>query len=467
MKKITTKTWLFIAIIFAFFLPIIQQIVPIIKLIELNGSFEKKQYQAISFDSWFNGEYQQNTEKYLNEQFGFRSIFVKIYNQMYYSLFNTPKANSVLIGKNNYLYEEAYINAYFGNDFIGNDSIKRKVQRLKKIEEALKKSNTDLIIVLAPGKASYYPEYIPENLITKKKTTNYEIYQKELSQQQLSFVDFNKWFCDMKDTSSYPLFPKTGIHWSKYGELLAADSLIKFIQKKRNKPLPSLQMKEMNPSTRAQFSDNDIERGMNLLFKIPNIEMAYPNFDIINRPDTKPKAIVIENDKNEKNLLLKIPTIKMVYPVNTNPKAIVVSDSYYWEMFNWGISDKVFNNGKFWYYNEQIYPDSYETSLKVNDVDLKKELENVDLVILMTTDANLYKFAFGFIEEVYAELYNEKQASNSKEKRIKHHINAIKGTPKWLESIRINAEKDSMSLDEAILKMAEYIVWQEEMKKKK
>lgn len=79
MKKITTKTWLFIAIIFAFFLPIIQQIVPIIKLIELNGSFEKKQYQAISFDSWFNGEYQQNTEKYLNEQFGFRSIFVKIY----------------------------------------------------------------------------------------------------------------------------------------------------------------------------------------------------------------------------------------------------------------------------------------------------------------------------------------------------------------------------------------------------
>lgn len=435
MKKITTKTWLFIAVIFALFLPIIQQTVPVIKLTELNGYFEKNNYAPFSIETWFSGEYQKNTEKYLNENFGFRNLFVRTYNQIQYSLFNTPKANSVLLGKKNYLYEKAYINAYFGSDFIGNDSIKKKVQKLKEIELALKKSNTDLIIVLAPGKASYYPEYIPESLIEEKKTTNYEVYQKELKQQNLSFVDFNKWFRDMKDTSSYPLFPKTGIHWSNYGETLAADSLIKFVQKKRDTLLPSLKITGINFSNKAKYSDNDIEKGMNLLFPIPIEKMAYPDFEIINKEYKKPKVIV-------------------------------VSDSYYWGMFNWGISDRVFTNGKFWYYNEQIYPDSYETPLKVSNVNIKNELEQVDVVILMSTDANLYKFAFGFIEQAHASIYSGKKVLTKKEERIKDYISAIKATPKWLQSVKEDAEKENIPLDEKIIRMAKYMVWKEEQDEK-
>ena len=73
-------------------------------------------------------------------------------------------------------------------------------------------------------------------------------------------------------------------------------------------------------------------------------------------------------------------------------------------MFNWGCSRDVFNNGQFWYYNQQIYPESFKNPTNVEDIDLLQEVEKNDVILLLSTDANLYKFAFGFIDQLH-EIY--------------------------------------------------------------
>lgn len=371
------KKRLALLLLFLMMLPLIQQKVQFIKLKPLKGSYSKVEKPTWSLKNWLEGEYQIQQEKYLNENIGFRNLFVRGYNQISFSWFNIARANGVVVGKDNYLYEEGYIKAYLGEDFIGDEKILSTVQKLKEVQDSLKNKHIDLVVVLAPGKGTFYPEFMPDEYQTKKKlTSNYETYVKLFGRNDVNFIDFNRWFLNLKDSTEFPLYPKCGIHWSKYGEILAADSLIKYIQKVRNVKMPQIQVSDIQSSRFMRDRDDDIEQGMNLLFNVPDLKMGYPNF-----------TFTIDD--------------------TVQPKVLTVGDSYYWGMFNWGLSRDVFNHGQFWYYNQQIYPDSYQNPLNVSEIDIKKEVEKNDVIVLMSTDANLHKFPFGFADQLHHEYYKE------------------------------------------------------------
>ena len=61
-----------------------------------------------------------------------------------------------IVGKDNYLYEESYIKAYLGDDFIGEKKIFNTAQKLKAVQDTLKSNHIDLIVVLAPGKGTFF-----------------------------------------------------------------------------------------------------------------------------------------------------------------------------------------------------------------------------------------------------------------------------------------------------------------------
>ena len=84
-----------------------------------------------------------------------------------------------------------------------------------------------------------------------------------------------------------------------------------------------------------------------------------------------------------------------------SPKVLTVGDSYYWGMFNWGLTEFGFNKAQFWFYNNEIYPDIYDGDAKVSNVDIVAEVEKNDFILLLVTDANLHKFCFGFIDQLY------------------------------------------------------------------
>ena len=87
-----------------------------------------------------------------------RNIFVRINNQIDYSLFNIPNSEGIVIGKEGYLFEKDYIRTCLGKDFLGKSVIDKKLLRTKFIQEFLKTKNIDLIIVFEPGKASFFPQ---------------------------------------------------------------------------------------------------------------------------------------------------------------------------------------------------------------------------------------------------------------------------------------------------------------------
>lgn len=437
MHRVIKKV-LFTFLVALLFLPMIQQKITLVELKPLNGSFSTLENPYFSIDGWLKGEYQEDQQNYSDQTIGFRTFLVRLYNQLYYTVYNQARANGVSVGKENYLYEENYIKAYLGRDFIGYEKITEKVTKLQKITDTLRVKGIDLIVVLAPGKGSFYPEFIPEKYNPQNRsTTNYEVYREKILKTNIHFLDFHSLFRETKTTSPYPLFPKTGIHWSKYGEVLVADSILNYIASfYHNMKIPQIVIDTIETSIEMQDTDDDIEKGMNLLINIQDLEMGYPRFKV-------------QKDS-----------------VTHSPRVLTIADSYYWGMFNWGLSRDAFNNGQFWYYNKQIYPDSYDTALDVEDIDIREEVEKNEVIILLSTDANLYKFAFGFIDQLYDSYFGSKKDSvnetGKKEERIQYYIHAIKETSGWIDAIRKNAQEETMSLSELIRKNAEYMVWKEE-----
>ena len=430
IQAITYRKILLAVILVILLLPFLQGKSGIVLVKDLNGwEGEKPVNTGFSFKQWFAGEYQEKKDAYVSKSFGFRNIFIRINNQLAFDLFNKALANGVIIGKQNYLYENNYLKAYYGQDFIGKDSILYQMQKLKSIQDTLAKLNKTVILIFAAGKGSFYPEYFPDNYKSDKKMTNYEYYAEVAKKLGINYIDFNKYFVENKNKSKYPLYPQYGIHWSTYGECLAADSLVKYIEKARNIKMPHIYWDSVAVHYPADDTrDDDIEDGMNLLFSLKQNKMAYP-------------VLRFQSDTGKQK-----------------PSAIVVADSYYWGMFNFGIS-RLFSDSHFWFYNQQVYPDSYTTPLNTSQLNLRNEIEHHDVFIIMATEATLPKLGWGFIEDTYKVFAGNNTKNDSVFlKKVKDLSNYIRTDKTWLANIKKDAREKNISLDSAITLNAIWVV---------
>lgn len=367
-RKLHIWSWILVGTLL---LPMFQQVTGLIHTRKLKGAVNVAEVPEISAEDWFNVAFQPAAEKALNDRFGFRSAFIRVNNQLAFTLYRKALASGVVIGKKNYFYESNYINAYYGTDFLGDSVIREKVMKLKVIQDSMAEKGTELLVTFAAGKGSYYPDYFPDRYHKEKGPTNIERYVKYCQDAGVNYIDFNSWFLEMKDTSSYCLYPRTGVHWSYYGMVLAADSLIKYSEELTGKDMPEFKWGNIKLSRQYRSSDRDIEDGMNILFRVNYDKLAYPE-------------------------------ISYAEGVADSVKSIVVADSFYWGLHNLGISNRAFHKGEFWYYYNSIMANHLDEATSVGEIDVLPSLIESDVIILMATEATMDRFPFGFIEDVYA-----------------------------------------------------------------
>ena len=423
MKKLSKI--LFFLLMALLVAPMLQQSLEIVKTGELHGSAKKVNMPALNVDNWFSEKFQSGAEKYLARNFGFFSWFIRVENQIQYSFFDKAKANGVIIGKEKYLYEKSYIDAYYGDDYLGDSTINSLYSKLKKLSDTLEKHNTKILVVFAPGKGSFFPQYIPEKLISTKGQTNLEVCVKIADSLKLNYIDMSSWFIEMKDTATYPLYPKTGIHWSYYGVSLAADSIVSYCKNRLGLTLSDINWSAIEMNRNLKGPDNDIEKGMNLIFDLPNHEMPY---------------LKIESEKQ----------------ANDVAQSIVIADSYYWQLFNLGFSTRVFREGQFWFYSRQVFPKINNQETWVKDLNFKQELINQDIIILLTTEPVLKREYWGFVDKAFNAFYNPENKDLRLD--IENQAEKIRKNKTLMKMIKEKAEKRNISIDSMIMLDAEYII---------
>jgi len=450
---------------------------------ELRGAYTESgrpDFKEFTWKSWLDGTFQEEFNKRLEQHIGFRNPLVRINNQMDYSLFRHANAEGVIVGKNNVLFEEDYIKEHLGQYFVGDTVWGKKAARLRAVQDTLSSLGKSLVIVFEPGKGSFNEDQLPPGYkIVTKTVSNYESLLKHLDKNGVNVLDLNQYFISVRDKAEYPLFLKTGTHWSYYGSVLAADTTLSYLESLRGIDLPDMQIIRNEMPVTPRYPDNDIGLAMNLLFNLPQPKTANPILGFRQGP------------------------------TKTKPNALIIGDSFYFNWLNNHIPAEVFNRCDFWYYNKNITHSDGSAGGVTSELDFRSEVMKQDIILIMITGRFMHSFAWGFDEQLYdlffpgyrdpiesfsdkirvysdefQRMYKEsltmnislpdrisKEASylfyedsknnpdkyTTKRDLIRIYEMGIRGTPEWMDEVRRKAKENNISVDAQIRTDAEWI----------
>ena len=425
------KRLLAVSVFIVLFLPLMQDVLGIFPEGKLIGRIDKNSIRPqLTRPNWFKGKWQDSTQLYCNDHFGLHPWFMRLNNQLYFSVFDRARANLVVIGKNNFLHDAAFIKAYTGEDCAGYKYHLNWMQKFQYVQNALAKKGITLLFVMLPGKTSYYPETLPEKYANiPRRTTNNMLLAQIGDSLGTNCVNLVPWLLSLKHISPYPLFPPYGIHWSEYGMLLGMDSVGKYIEQKRRIDLPDVSINHMYWTDSLKNPDMDIAAGMNLLFDLPKVKMAYPD-----------------------------------YTMNTDGKtqlnALAVGDSYYWNFFGSSAIERAFfKNSHFWFYFRELHiRDQMNPEADHAKIDLRKEILSQQVIMVFQNESNLKKPGNGFIEEVYDMMTYSGTYAGKKEKRLLDIEKDIYKDKNWMELIKQKAAAKNIPLAQMVSMDAKYVL---------
>lgn len=365
LKKIIALVFLVVL-----FVPMMQQRFKFFKeSAPLYGAYNNATDTVFTKDTWVAGIFQEKKQSYLNEHFGFRDFLVRLNSQIDFSVFDSHKLLDVFKGKNNYMFNSSFFNSYSGRSYRGERYADSIIETVKNLNTWLVARNKKLLVCFAPCKESFYTEYLPDSCLRYiKPESYYQSYKRKLKANNIPLLDYNTYFLKMKSESPYPLFTQGAVHWTTYGTYLALDTLIKRVAFEINKKMDVLKINSVELSDTPRYNDDDIYRTMNLLKKLNSEKLAYPKAEI---------------------LTTKFSCYK--------PKAIIVGDSYYSCLNDTWLPLYIFSKDSyFMYYYVLAKPyDGAKKDVYIKDMDVFKELENTDIVILFYNIGRLDDFPNG------------------------------------------------------------------------
>ena len=420
------------------FLPMLQTFFHVVDEKPLDGAFVEAKKPVVNLKTLFNETAQDSLMTWCTEQTGFRKPMIRLNNQLLYSAFGKVSAIGPVKGKDGYTFiEESYIISYTGETYIGKDAIEKNTSQLKLIQDMLRAKGITMLPVFVLGKASYYPELIPDKYIAKRNTTNnYQEYLKAFADQGVEMIDFNHWLCGKKGTEAHPVYCNLSAHWTVYTASLAMDSLVRYMEDKTQQEQAHFHIDGFD-TTYLMNQDDDLYRMMNLMFPMKHNTIDQPQFG---------------------------------FTEGYKPKVLAISDSYWWTVYAWNVAlpQNLFSDGGFWFYNKTIYPERSPIQ-NVEAVDYRQEIENQEFVLLVCTEATNHLWPYGFIERYlsgYDNMFRYKQpeqydAADSlylvfRNAEIEKNIQRIKDAPEWFENIARQADEKGITLEQSLWDNAEY-----------
>jgi hypothetical protein len=146
--------------------------------------------------------------------------------------------------------------------------------------------------------------------------------------------------------------------------------------------------------------------------------------------------------------------------VNPKPSALFIGDSFYWGWDYQGLTDSIFRNKQFWYYDKEIYPADPAGIKKTIDVNLVQEVEKQDVIIIMHVCGGAGDLGSGFIDRAYAEF------DTSSNNKIRNFEKEIRKSPEWMAQMEKKAKENKVTTDQMVRNDAIYLANQELLKNK-
>ena len=414
---------LFGTLILFLFLPMIQENLKL-KVRPLNGVTYKTEFPKLELESISNGKYQSQLEKYVSENFGFREIAIRWYNQYVWTFYNKTYNKSFVKGKDNWFYYFEGVRDYKGNEY--KDVFKTKEKAIENYEKnihmmcqlrkILKEYGIEFMTFMAPDKPFIYPEYLPDTSQLSQPLRAFEYYDRRFSELGFPNIEMTKWFTAMRDTLSHPVMHTIDSHWG-ISSVYGCDSLFRYLNSLNNFNMPQVRYGYAIQTDKEPTWDENV---LNLLF--PIIKKNY-NYRLNITVDT----------------------------VNTRkPHILFIGDSFIWSINKEMPLRDMLSDIEIWYYNSTVHKGFDLKKYKKEDINSLVSILKSDYVVFYSCGHQWHKATFNFLEETLAEFgVTDSTTNHDREKVRKALIKVdIEKDKEWAEILKVYSATNNISIDE-------------------
>ena len=383
MKKprITFDLILFALLMVFLFVPLIQQWTGLFPVKVLKGAVEPTPKPELTFDNYKTNTYQTQIEKYVSEHFGLREPVIRLYNQYVWTAFNKTYCHFIVPGKKGYLYYALAVNEHFGLELpkhykSNKEAMKdadAELRQMNKLRHVLKDYGIEFVAFIAPDKPEVYPEYLPRRDANDTTIHLTDYFSRRMNEIGFPYINMTDWFVSMRDTASFPLFPKTDSHW-RYSAIYGYDSLFRFIN----------------------TLDGEV--------KFPNIHIG---------PPVAYESDKLEGDEETLNLIFPIRGGKTKYKsditveadsTQRKPKVLFVGDSFIWSLGEFMPAREIMADREVWFYNNTAYIGFDNKTQSVRDIDRLSHILNADYVVFYSAGHQWWEATYGFAKDALLQL---------------------------------------------------------------
>ena len=437
MKKFSLYTVLFVLIMVTLCLPLVQHVTGLFNMKPLEGFTAPVEPVKLNVKSFRDGTYQAYAQRYLQQHFGFRNLYIRSYNQLMYSCFRQTTNNNIVMGENGEFYLKQYTDVYtgkklretYGSEDSARAAMRHNVEETCRMIDSLRRFGTDVIVVLAPSKPLIYPEYLPKEIRQAHCPFSIqEEYAELYAQAGVEHIDFVPLFRRLKQESPYPVYTRFGTHWSYATMPFVADTILQKIAAVKHYPMPHVVDVDSNFSYRYKGSDRELEGQLNLLFPLPHDRLPMPTYNLQAGSEFR------------------------------KPNLLVVGDSYFTQLNNTDFI-KAFNRVDYWKYNDEAISSVPERNGTVPYVNRYEIITQADVILLVFTDMHAYDYLFGFLRTVERTLADG--PDHNPQEAIRMIVETIKASPEWYENVRKQAEEKHISLEQCLRDNAQWVYEQQ------
>lgn len=401
MKNKLLYIILFALLISFLFLPMIQEHYKPFKSKPLNGVNYVTEFPELSFETFSNGKYQSQLEKYTSENFGFREFVIRLYNQYIWSCYHKTYSHFLIPGKGNWIFYTEAVNDYYGTEQKkwyktpenAKDWFDKNTKLMCQLRNVLKEYDIEFLSFMAPSKPFVYPEHLPERERDTTTINAMEYYDKSLTEAGFPHIEMTKWFKTMRDTLPYPVFPNMDMHW-QFTAVYGYDSLFRLMNSLNDFGIPKIKYGKPKP----YFDDfqND-EATLNLMFPIKNKNTDY--------------KLDVEIECNENC---------------RKPKVLFVGDSFIWGLDEHLPWDQLMDDIEILFYNSSVFKGFDRTKYKKEDINLLRDILRADYVVFYTSGHQWYRASYDFVEEALLALCVSDSVMEAETIRIADSLNISK-----------------------------------------
>ena len=390
--------------------------------------------QDLTFKTYLDGSYQEYLAQLARQKTGFLEFFSRCHNQLAFSCFGKIANENVYKGSHHELYLKGALDDITGKLLVNNYGTieNAKVEAQKNVAEtltlidSLRQHGTQFLFVFCPTKTAVYPEFMPEAF--KDSVLDFslaEYYIELFKENDIPHIDFYNYFKTIKDSFPYPLYTRTGSHWSEATIPFVADSILRKIEALTDYRLPSVEVIDPNLSRDYSDQDGELETHIDLLLPLCKPKVSRPVFAL---RDTLGKD---------------------------RPNLLVVGDGYFTPLQG-SCFVEAFNRWDFWLYNQTSISSRPELNWKyLNQLfGTAETLKQADIVIALYTSNYLLNYMSGFTQSAL-ELYAN--GGTQEQEAIRSIMESIKSDPEWFGSIQQQAQERGISVEENLRLNAAYV----------